>query len=50
VGMVFEADFGEFSVGGQPYMREGTPTFCGHENRGVNFSKAVQLYKFGTIF
>jgi hypothetical protein len=50
VGTVFEAAFGEFSVGGRPYRREGTTTCCGHKNRGVDFSKAVQLYGFGTIF
>jgi hypothetical protein len=50
VGTIFEATFGEFSVGGRSYRREGTTTFCGHANRGANFRKAVQLYEFGTIF
>jgi hypothetical protein len=50
VGMVFKAVFGEFSVGGRPYRNEGTEVYCGHKYRGADFSKAVQLYGFGTIF
>jgi hypothetical protein len=50
VGTIFEEYFGEFSIGGQPYRREGTTTYCGHTNQGDDFSKVVQLYRFDMIF
>jgi hypothetical protein len=50
VGTIFETSFGDFSVGGQSYRREGTLACCGHGNRGVDLSKSIQLYRFGMIF
>jgi hypothetical protein len=50
VGTIFEAYFGELSIGGRSYMSEGTIAYCGHKYQCADFSKAIQLYGFGMIF
>jgi hypothetical protein len=50
LGTIFEVDFGEFFVGGRPYRSEGITICCGHKYQGVDFSKAIRLYGFGTFF
>jgi hypothetical protein len=50
VGIVLKASIGECSIGGWLYKSEGTITYCGNKFRGADFSKAVQLYGFGTFF
>jgi hypothetical protein len=50
VGTIFEATFGEFSVGGRSYRSEGTIAYFGHKYQGVDFRKVVQLYRFGMFF
>jgi hypothetical protein len=45
-GTVFEAAFGEFllEVGRTGGKVQATASCCGHGIRGVDFSKAIQLY------